>query len=51
LFRDFLRAIETGGQPSVSARDSVESHRIAFAAMESARTGSVVELPPLTLRG
>ena len=45
LFRDFLGAIESGGQPLVSARDSVESHRIAFAAMRSAATGSVVELP------
>jgi predicted dehydrogenase len=50
LFRDFLGAIEHGGQPSVSARDSVESHRIAFAAMESARTGTVVDLEPLDLR-
>ena len=49
LFRDFLSAIETGGEPSVSARDSVESHRIAFAAMESARTGAVVDLAPLDL--
>jgi predicted dehydrogenase len=46
LFRDFLRAIRTGGQPSVSARSSLESHRIAYAAMESARSGSVVELRP-----
>ena len=44
LFRDFLHAIEHGTQPSVSAEDSVESHRIAFAAMESARTGQVVDL-------
>jgi predicted dehydrogenase len=44
LFRDFLGAIERGSQPSVSAQESVESHRIAFAAMESARTGSVVHL-------
>jgi len=49
LFRDFLAAIESGGEPSVSARDSVESHRIAFAAMESARTGAVVHLAPLDL--
>ena len=51
LFRDFLAAIDSGGQPSVSARASVESHRIAFAAMESARTGTVVDLDPLVLRG
>jgi len=44
LFRDFLRAIEGGTEPSVSARESVESHRIAFAAMESAATGRIVTL-------
>ncbi len=50
LFRDFLQAIESGGQPSVSARDSVESHRIAYAAMQSAATGTIVDLPPLVLQ-
>lgn len=49
LFRDFLQAVATGGQPSVSARDSVESHRIAYAAMQSAASGQVVELEPLDL--
>lgn len=49
LFRDFLRAIRTGGQPSVSARDSLESHRIAYAAMASAASGQVVDLPPVRL--
>jgi predicted dehydrogenase len=49
LFRDFLSAIQRGGQPSVSARDSLESHRIAYAAMESAHTGAVVDLPPVRL--
>jgi predicted dehydrogenase len=44
LFRDFLEAIGTGTEPSVSARRSVESHRIAFAAMTSARTGETVHL-------
>jgi predicted dehydrogenase len=44
LFRDFLGAIDSGSQPSVSAHQSLESHRIAFAAMESARTGSVINL-------
>jgi predicted dehydrogenase len=44
LFRDFLAALETGTEPAVSARQSVESHRIAFAAMESARTGTVIDL-------
>jgi predicted dehydrogenase len=51
LFRDFLSAIATGGQPSVSARDSLESHRIAYAAMRSAHTGEVVQLEPLRLLG
>lgn len=44
LFRDFLQAIEGGSEPSVSARESVESHRIAFAAMRSAASGEVVRL-------
>ena len=44
LFRDFLAALDTGAEPAVSARQSVESHRIAFAAMESARTGTVIDL-------
>ncbi|MCC7075755.1 MAG: Gfo/Idh/MocA family oxidoreductase [Acidimicrobiia bacterium] len=44
LFRDFLRAVETGTAPLTSARDSYESHRIAFAAMESAVEGVVVDL-------
>lgn len=44
LFRDFLQAIATGTQPSVSAEDSLESHRIAYAAMEAARTHQTVEL-------
>jgi predicted dehydrogenase len=46
LFRDFLRAVRTGTQPMVSAAESVESHRIAFAAMQSASDGGVVDLQP-----
>jgi predicted dehydrogenase len=46
MFRDFLASVATGSQPSVAARDSVESHRIAFAAMESARSGQIVQLRP-----
>jgi predicted dehydrogenase len=49
LFRDFLRALRTGTQPMVSAADSVESHRIAFAAMESAAGAGVVDLEPIEL--
>ncbi|MEZ5382776.1 MAG: Gfo/Idh/MocA family oxidoreductase [Microthrixaceae bacterium] len=44
LYRDFLHAIEHGTQPSVSAQDSLESHRIAFAAMEAARTKATIQL-------
>ena len=49
LFRDFLQALRTGTEPLVSAADSVESHRIAFAAMQSAAGGDVVDLEPLEL--
>lgn len=42
LFVDFLDAVRTGSEPRVSARESLESHRIAFAAMESAASGRVV---------
>jgi predicted dehydrogenase len=44
LFRDFLRALEAGTAPTPSASESMESHRIAFAAMESARTGHIIRL-------
>jgi predicted dehydrogenase len=44
LFRDFLAAVEGGTQPAVSAANSIESHRIAFAAMQSASSGQVVDL-------
>ena len=44
LFRDFLRSISTGTSPGVSAAESLESHRIAFAAMESAASGRIVDL-------
>ena len=46
LFVDFLDAVRTGGEPRSSIRHSIESHRIAFAAMRSAREGVVVELAP-----
>lgn len=51
LFRDFLRAVRTGTQPKVSAADSVESHRIAFAALQSASGAGVVDLEPIELGG
>ena len=44
LFRDFLDAVRTGTQPVASGRASLESHRIAFAAMRSAEGAGVVEL-------
>ncbi len=46
LFVDFLEAIDAGTEPAVSAAESLESHRIAFAAMRSASEGSVVHLEP-----
>lgn len=44
LFADFLDAVRTRHEPRVSARASLESHRIAFAALRSAATGEVVRL-------
>ena len=44
LFRDFLRSIRTGTPPPASAAESFESHRIAFAAMDSASSGDIVRL-------
>lgn len=44
LLRDFLDALATGREPRTSARASLESHRIAFAAMTAAAEGRVVEL-------
>lgn len=51
LFRDFLRSVRTGEPSSVSAAESLESHRIAFAAMTSAATGEVVRLSPADAPG
>jgi predicted dehydrogenase len=44
LFLDFLDAIRTGREPTSSGRASLDSHRIAFAAMRSAAEGVVVDL-------
>ncbi|MCU1496173.1 MAG: Oxidoreductase family, C-terminal alpha/beta domain/Oxidoreductase family, NAD-binding Rossmann fold [Acidimicrobiales bacterium] len=44
LFVDFLDSIRTGREPRSSIRHSLDSHRIAFAAMRSARDGVVVDL-------
>jgi len=44
LFREFLSAVSTGRPSAVSAKVSAESHRIAFAAMESAATNQVISL-------
>lgn len=44
LFVDFLSAIREGRQPTSSGRASLDSHRIAFAAMRSAAEGVIVDL-------
>jgi len=48
LFLDFLDAIRTGREPTSSGRASLDSHRIAFAAMRSAAGGVVVDMLPST---
>ncbi|CAM5722458.1 hypothetical protein SALBM135S_07161 [Streptomyces alboniger] len=43
--RDFVASLRPGGpEPRVSARDGVEAVRIAEAAVESSRTGRVIEI-------
>ena len=44
LFLDFLAAVRDGREPRTSARASLESHRIAFAALRSAEIGETVRL-------
>jgi predicted dehydrogenase len=44
LVDEFLRAVRTGTRAAGSAREAWESHRIAFAAMRSAREGVAVAL-------
>ncbi len=44
LFEDFLAAIRSGREPRCSQRASLDSHRIAFAAMRAAHEGIVIEL-------
>lgn len=41
----FLDCLEKGATPSITPKDGTEAVRIALAAIESARTGSVVTLP------
>jgi UDP-N-acetylglucosamine 3-dehydrogenase len=41
---DFIRCLETGEEPRVSARDAVEALRISLSAAESAQTGRAVEV-------
>ena len=41
LFRAFLAAIRGGGEPDTSARESLWSHRMAFAADRCAREGTL----------
>lgn len=44
---DFVQAIREDRQPAINHRDGRAIHRALLAAYESARTGAVVELPPL----
>ena len=44
---DFIRAIRDDGRPAIDHHDGRAVHRALLAAYESARTGKVVELPPL----
>ena len=41
---DFLRAIETGGEPETIGHDNIKSLSMVFGAIESARTGLAVDL-------
>lgn len=41
---DFIRCLQTGGEPRVSGRDAVEALRISLAAAESMETGKAVEM-------
>ncbi len=43
LFEAFLEAVRRGGEPITTARESLWSHRMAFAADRSRREGVVVE--------
>lgn len=45
LLRDFLYAIRSGGESRTSAKKSLQSHLICFAAERSRLEGRVVELP------
>ncbi len=44
---NFVRAVREDGRPAIDHRDGRAIHRALLAAYESARTGEVVELPPL----
>lgn len=44
LMRDFLRVLREGGESRSSARQSLQSHRICFAAEKSRLEGRIVEL-------
>ncbi|KQS64152.1 oxidoreductase [Rhizobium sp. Leaf371] len=41
---DFIRAIETGGEPETIGHDNIKSLSMVFGAIESARTGLAVDL-------
>jgi predicted dehydrogenase len=44
IMRDFVRAVRGGGEPMTPARESLESHIMAFAAEESRTIGKVMEM-------
>ena len=44
LFEDVLHALGTGAEPRTSIRGAIPSHVLAYAAMEAAHTGTVVDL-------
>jgi len=44
IMRDFVRAIQSQSQVGASARDSLESHIMAFAAEESRQRGEVIDM-------
>lgn len=44
--KDFVRALETGGEPAITGRDALKSLRILLAVYESSRTGQPVRFVP-----
>jgi predicted dehydrogenase len=44
IVRDFIRTVQGRGEPMTPARESLESHIMAFAAEESRESGTVIEM-------